>query len=416
MSLSSTVEPFVADIGITLRDGRIQRGLTIDQVAQETRISARFLEALEAEAFDELPAPVYVRGFLRSYANFLRIDAGPLLEQLSAATNRPISGPDSFVGGAPGLSRGPRQRPPTNPFRSGTPAPRPASRPTPFEPPAPVLPQGAFADAEDEGWAPEVPAGTYAEEPLEHHYAPGPAVADDYDESSDYDAPEPQYRPRRVAGVLMEREGTGGGGPAPARLLAIAGGAVVLVLFFLAVAVIMTGGGGDSTNVAAPAVSPTPTSRPGTVIAVGTAARPSATASPSASASASPGASPSPSATPGTPTPAPQGNTPAPTAAATPTPTPTETPTPAAPTPRPPTPAPTPPPPSAFQECTKLNNGDLDCGGPPYRIVCYPPNGLNDWFVDRGKDYSVPSAAGWRTTEVSTPSLGTVLTAGRGGC
>ena len=78
-------EAFVADIGISLRNGRVQRGLTIDQVAQETRISPRFLEALEAEAFDELPAPVYVRGFLRSYANFLHLDATPLLEQLAAS-------------------------------------------------------------------------------------------------------------------------------------------------------------------------------------------------------------------------------------------------------------------------------------------------------------------------------------------
>ena len=54
---------------MTLRSARIQRGLSIEQVAQDTRISARFLEALEDEAFQELPAPVYVRGFLRSYGN-----------------------------------------------------------------------------------------------------------------------------------------------------------------------------------------------------------------------------------------------------------------------------------------------------------------------------------------------------------
>ena len=72
----------MAGIGEALRSTRERRGLSIDQVAQDTRISPRFLEALEAEQFNELPAPVYVRGFLRSYANYLHIEAQPLLDRL----------------------------------------------------------------------------------------------------------------------------------------------------------------------------------------------------------------------------------------------------------------------------------------------------------------------------------------------
>src|SRR6185503_1404785 len=80
--MSPPWEVAVAGIGESLRSTRERRGLSIDQVALETRISPRFLEALEAEQFAELPAPVYVRGFLRSYANYLRIEPEPLLEQL----------------------------------------------------------------------------------------------------------------------------------------------------------------------------------------------------------------------------------------------------------------------------------------------------------------------------------------------
>src|SRR5688500_19964285 len=72
----------VAGIGEALRSTRERRGLSIDDVARDTRISPRFLEALEAEQFDELPAPVYVRGFLRSYASYLKIEAQPLLDHL----------------------------------------------------------------------------------------------------------------------------------------------------------------------------------------------------------------------------------------------------------------------------------------------------------------------------------------------
>ncbi|MCO5200937.1 MAG: helix-turn-helix domain-containing protein, partial [Chloroflexi bacterium] len=89
----------MAGIGETLRLTREHRGLSIEQVAQDTRISVRFLEALEAEQFDELPAPVYVRGFLRSYANYLKIDAQPLLDSLVGGERIPAGGPDGFVRG-----------------------------------------------------------------------------------------------------------------------------------------------------------------------------------------------------------------------------------------------------------------------------------------------------------------------------
>ena len=82
----------LGQIGSTLRSARVQRGLTIEQAAQDTRISRRFIEAIEAEDFDALPAPVYVRGFLRSYSNYLRVDPQPLLAQLTEARDRASGG------------------------------------------------------------------------------------------------------------------------------------------------------------------------------------------------------------------------------------------------------------------------------------------------------------------------------------
>jgi transcriptional regulator with XRE-family HTH domain len=62
-------------IGEHLRATRTARHLTLEDVERDTRISRRYIEALEDERFDLLPAPVYARGFMRSYAAYLQLDA-----------------------------------------------------------------------------------------------------------------------------------------------------------------------------------------------------------------------------------------------------------------------------------------------------------------------------------------------------
>src|SRR5262245_3976871 len=59
-------------LGQCLHEMRARRGLTLDEIAQVTRIGKRHLVALEAEDFSELPAPVFVKGFLRSYCDALQ--------------------------------------------------------------------------------------------------------------------------------------------------------------------------------------------------------------------------------------------------------------------------------------------------------------------------------------------------------
>ncbi len=79
--------------GTVLARARTARRLSIDQAAQATRIRAPYLRALEADDFAALPAPVYVRGYLRTYAGHLEIDSAELIARLPASlrpTPRPI--------------------------------------------------------------------------------------------------------------------------------------------------------------------------------------------------------------------------------------------------------------------------------------------------------------------------------------
>jgi cytoskeletal protein RodZ len=68
-------------IGHTLELTRKERGLSLHQVEQETKIRARYLRELERENFDVLP-PVYVQGSLKTYANFLGLDGEALTREL----------------------------------------------------------------------------------------------------------------------------------------------------------------------------------------------------------------------------------------------------------------------------------------------------------------------------------------------
>lgn len=66
-------------IGERLRNAREARRLTLEDASAQTRIRAAYLEALEAEAFDQLPGPIYAKGFLRVYAGVLGLDPDDLV-------------------------------------------------------------------------------------------------------------------------------------------------------------------------------------------------------------------------------------------------------------------------------------------------------------------------------------------------
>lgn len=69
----------MSPLGETLRRARLSKGITIEDAERVTRIPRKYLEALEVENYGILPAPVYARGFLRSYAGYLGLDPGELL-------------------------------------------------------------------------------------------------------------------------------------------------------------------------------------------------------------------------------------------------------------------------------------------------------------------------------------------------
>jgi Helix-turn-helix domain/RodZ C-terminal domain len=64
----------VFEIGNSLREARLRQSLELTEVELATKIRGKYLRALEDEQFDLLPAQTYVKGFLRTYAEYLGLD------------------------------------------------------------------------------------------------------------------------------------------------------------------------------------------------------------------------------------------------------------------------------------------------------------------------------------------------------
>ncbi|GIW18523.1 MAG: hypothetical protein KatS3mg064_1680 [Tepidiforma sp.] len=411
----------MARIGDTLREARERRGLSIEQAAQETRISPRFLEALEAEEFDVLPAPVYVRGFLRSYANYLKLDPQPLLDQLvGGEAGGPAAPPAGYVGGPRGgaPARAPRER--SDPFRRAGAGPAGGGGAA----------SGGWAAPGDEGdgWAPEPPG------PVETVPGRAPIEPPSYYEEANPDpygyerGPAP-YR-RAAGGVLFERPELPGQGGVPRGVLIALAAAFVFVAALAAAVLVRSGGDGGSGTPAGPGGEPTRALTPAAVVPVGsptprpTGAAGTPTGTPGASPTAEGTGTPGATGTPGTATPTPRPGstaTPTPTAGAAPTATPvppTATPTPFVPTP---TPVPLPPRPSGLSACN-LNLEFGKCGPSPARVICFPPfpadlgiGSNSNWFVDVSGTY--PLQPGWREAYVAYEvSVGPLIAVGQRGC
>jgi cytoskeleton protein RodZ len=71
----------VFDIGSSLRDARLRQGLDFPELEERTKIRPKYLRALEEERFDILPAPTYVKGFLRTYAAAIGLDPQPFVDE-----------------------------------------------------------------------------------------------------------------------------------------------------------------------------------------------------------------------------------------------------------------------------------------------------------------------------------------------
>jgi len=194
-------------LGTWLRTQREARGVSLREIADASKISLRYLEALERDRFDVLPAPVFTRGFLKEYARVVGLDADEVVnlyllaadetppelppDEPRAASARSSSGPSPlgyglvltlavvlFLGVAVLLSWWAQRRgresapaaaapPPVAAPALATPAP-PVERPSPVAPapppPAPAAagpaPAGVVAPAEVAGPAAGTPATT----------------------------------------------------------------------------------------------------------------------------------------------------------------------------------------------------------------------------------------------------------------
>lgn len=66
-------------LGKKLSETRLSRGLDLEQVARETNISSRYLEALESEDFSVFPGEPYLLGFLRNYCEYLGLNSSEFI-------------------------------------------------------------------------------------------------------------------------------------------------------------------------------------------------------------------------------------------------------------------------------------------------------------------------------------------------
>jgi cytoskeleton protein RodZ len=76
-------------LGLYLRGLREAKGMSLDDIARSTRVGRRHLEALEEDTPGELPAPVFVKGFIRAYCEFLECPPDHALDLYRESTGEP---------------------------------------------------------------------------------------------------------------------------------------------------------------------------------------------------------------------------------------------------------------------------------------------------------------------------------------
>ncbi len=78
-------------IGQIINRSRLGKGIKIEKAAFETKLKIQYLQAIENDDFDSLPAPIYAKNFIRIYANFLGLD-GIEVSKKYDSTNIGIAG------------------------------------------------------------------------------------------------------------------------------------------------------------------------------------------------------------------------------------------------------------------------------------------------------------------------------------
>ena len=76
------------EIGNSLREARLRQGYELPRVEADTKIRAKYLRALEEERFEVLPGETYVKGFLRTYAEYLGLDGQLYVDEFNSRFTR----------------------------------------------------------------------------------------------------------------------------------------------------------------------------------------------------------------------------------------------------------------------------------------------------------------------------------------
>jgi cytoskeletal protein RodZ len=96
MAKKSKKVPFAEYGNLNLRERRLGKGLTLEEIADSTKISIRFLRAIEAEEFEQLPGGIFNTSYLRQYASAIGFDEGKLLTYYDEQTKP--SNPEVMLG------------------------------------------------------------------------------------------------------------------------------------------------------------------------------------------------------------------------------------------------------------------------------------------------------------------------------
>src|SRR5215510_12368826 len=81
----------MTNFGASFKKAREFRGITLDQIAKETRISTRFLAAIENEEFHLLPGGIFNRGFVRSFAEAVGLDPDQAVADYAQLSSVPVT-------------------------------------------------------------------------------------------------------------------------------------------------------------------------------------------------------------------------------------------------------------------------------------------------------------------------------------
>ena len=98
---------WMQSVGQQLKDARVAQGKSLEDVGAELKIRADHVSALEVGDFSKFDAPIFIRGFVRTYCRFLKLDHNALIVQLnqelggteSLASDPALPGKKGFVDG-----------------------------------------------------------------------------------------------------------------------------------------------------------------------------------------------------------------------------------------------------------------------------------------------------------------------------